>query len=598
MLILQKTMEEPEEAPQGDTEEETQAATKKVKPPNKKRFEEDLEQISNRIRDLEIEQKKLQPSQKGDIASKRTEKIEIINTLKAIDTEIRAISADVTKRRAALDRLQANLVYKNEKKIDDAVGKLEYQLKRTNFKLSEEKKIVAEIDKLQRSKKVLVHYVAQKKEMDDVRERQRQLREERDRLQKVVNKIRIEEDSIRRSNHDRKIKLDQVKKELDEMHETKRRIVQDFKALEKEYKDVKQEENKVKRQGSFIKKQERRNTMESFQQDLEVYGTARMPFEDEVNLCNTLINYLKKFNMASDETAEETESLPRASGWSLIKAAISNELEDGKYVLLKKDEEEEFPDRRLKRGKRPSKKSKRNSVLKSLTHTPQIFSQFASLNLNAPSNVSEIPASLEQLNARKKYYEEGAQIKLRVATPSLEENSDGGVSTSDGISATESAMCEMSRQASHTESMENAGGADQCLEELVRMSETLSEKSEYLTERSSSDSTVRSSDSDHSGHSVRVVSLDFGDSGNVAAASIPHAADSSTVIGQRSIDSLNDDCFQPTTPTDTQAKQKVDCICDSSLGPPLSLGATNHEFLEDLSCGGVVLGAEGAISAS
>lgn len=44
-----------------------------------------------------------------------------------------------------------------------------------------------------------------------------------------------------------------------------------------------------------------------------------MPFEDEVNLCNTLINYLKKFNMASDEAAEETESLPRASGWSLIK---------------------------------------------------------------------------------------------------------------------------------------------------------------------------------------------------------------------------------------------------------------------------------------
>lgn len=59
--------------------------------------------------------------------------------------------------------------------------------------------------------------------------------------------------------------------DLDEMHETKRRIVQDFKASEKEYKDVKQEENKVKRQGSFIKKQERRNTMESFQQDLYVY---------------------------------------------------------------------------------------------------------------------------------------------------------------------------------------------------------------------------------------------------------------------------------------------------------------------------------------
>lgn len=42
---------------------------------------------------------------------------------------------------------------------------------------------------------------------------------------------------------------------------------------------------------------------------------------------------------------------------------IFNELEDGKYVLLKKDEEEEFFDRRFKRGKRLSKKSKRNLVV-------------------------------------------------------------------------------------------------------------------------------------------------------------------------------------------------------------------------------------------
>ncbi|XP_061180517.1 DNA ligase 1-like isoform X2 [Saccostrea echinata] len=586
-------MEEPAEALPEETEEDPQVAIKKVKPPNKKRFEEELEQLSSRIRDLENELKKLQPSQKGDIASKRSEKIEIINTLKTIDTEIRALTADVTKRRAALDRLQSNLVYKNEKKIDDAVGKLEYQLKRTNFKLSEEKKIVAEIDKLQRSKKVLVQYVAQKKEMDDVRERQRQLREERDRLQKVVNRIRMEEDSIRRSNHDRKLKLDQVKRELDELHEIKRRMVQDYKASEKEYQDVKQEEIKVKRQEGLIKKQERRNTMESFQQDLEVYGTARKPFEDEVNLCNTLINYLKKFNTAADETIDDTEPSPRASGWSLIKAAISNELEDGKYVLLKKDEDEEFPDRRLRRCKRPSKKGRKQSVMKSLTHPPQIFSQFASLNLNAPSNISEIPASLEQLHARKKYYEDGAQIKLRVYTPSVEENSDGGVSTSDGISATESAMCEMSRQASHTESMENASGTDQCLDELVRMSETLSEKSEYTTERSSSDSTVRSSDSDHSGHSVREISRESRDSENMAAASVPLAE--SLVVGQRSIDSLTDDCFQP---NDLVTKQTVGHICDSNIVPPVKIEDSDIKLVEGATCGNVVLGAGEMMSAS
>jgi hypothetical protein len=43
-------------------------------------------------------QKRLQAIQKGDAASKRAEKIEIINTLKRIDPEIRALTADVTKR--------------------------------------------------------------------------------------------------------------------------------------------------------------------------------------------------------------------------------------------------------------------------------------------------------------------------------------------------------------------------------------------------------------------------------------------------------------------------------------------------------------------
>ena len=59
-------------------------------------------------------------------------------------------------QRGGLSTTESNLHYKNEAKIDEAIRKLEYQLKVQNFKLSEERKIVAEIDKLKRSKKVLV----------------------------------------------------------------------------------------------------------------------------------------------------------------------------------------------------------------------------------------------------------------------------------------------------------------------------------------------------------------------------------------------------------------------------------------------------------
>ena len=61
---------------------------------------------------------------------------------------------------ASLTKVQSNLAYKSVDKINEAIRRLESQLKSTNFRLSEEKKIVAEIDSLKRSKKALGSVVA------------------------------------------------------------------------------------------------------------------------------------------------------------------------------------------------------------------------------------------------------------------------------------------------------------------------------------------------------------------------------------------------------------------------------------------------------
>ena len=60
-----------------------------------------------------------------------------------------------------LTKLQSSLQYKNEERITEAMRRLDYQLVSHNFTLSEEKKIVAEIDSLKRSKKVLEYVIIQ-----------------------------------------------------------------------------------------------------------------------------------------------------------------------------------------------------------------------------------------------------------------------------------------------------------------------------------------------------------------------------------------------------------------------------------------------------
>ena len=53
----------------------------------------------------------------------------------------------------SLSKLEAGLAFKTEAAVDDAIQKLEYQLRTRHFKLSEENRIVKEIDSLRRSKK-------------------------------------------------------------------------------------------------------------------------------------------------------------------------------------------------------------------------------------------------------------------------------------------------------------------------------------------------------------------------------------------------------------------------------------------------------------
>lgn len=453
---------------------------KKVRPPNKKKHEDEVEAVQNEIKEKETQLHMLtEENFQNQLKATRAEKVAVIEKLKKIDTDLKSLSQQITKKKGNQDQLQSRLHYRSDDRIDEAIRRLEWQMKVQNFKLTEEKKIVAEIDSLKRSKKDLSQFLATKKEVDEIRDRQRRMREERDHYQKIVNQLRNKEDDLKRSGEDKKGKLSVLKKEIDKLYSKKRHMVQEYRQQEKEYNEVKVEMKNQKKRDSFKRKEESKSHMEAFQNDIEEYGMQRDPYEDEIKLCNTLINYLQKFQVTEDEV-EEPSKIP----------GVVDALDDGKYILLKKTEDNEYSSIRPTK-RRPSKKGKKFSVTKPITHAPQIFSQFASLTLNAPSTIAEILVSIEQIQARKKFYEEGGQISAHRITPNIEEHS----ASETGISATESAMCEMSRQASNTESAENQELSYTVLDELVKLSgndDNMSDKSEDTLARSNSDSTDRS----------------------------------------------------------------------------------------------------------
>ncbi|XP_013421392.1 DNA ligase 1 [Lingula anatina] len=457
----------------GGEEGERRNSPVKMKPPNKKKFEAELQSILTSIQEKEAQLKTLKDSSASEdnihsrLRHTRAEKDASIERRKKIDLDLRALNHEISKKMDALTKVQATLHYRTEKRIHDAIGKLEHQLKTHNFKLSEERKIVAEIDSLRRSKKVLSQYLTQKAEIEEMRDRQRKMREERDSQFKIVTGLKSKEEEQRRTLSASRSKTETLKRELDQLYEQKRKIVSEFKKEEKDYNAERSEIRKKHRQESFKKREEeRRAHAEAKQKEIEQYEATREPYENEKLMCSALITYLQRF--LNPETRTETAGdVGVQENPSIVEEA------EGMYVLRKRSTEEDtIPGGWKKQTSKRSKRDRKRAQNKPISHTPQTLTQFAALNLMAPAHTDEITASIEQLRARKKYYDHlPGPVRGEVRTlPDISVQEVEHHSLSSLPESADSNAFSYSRSISHTES-EGSYEQPMCVTDLEESAE-------------------------------------------------------------------------------------------------------------------------------
>ncbi|XP_076456379.1 uncharacterized protein LOC143290750 [Babylonia areolata] len=423
----------------GEDSTDTGADVRRARAPSKKKFEEEMEALNSSIRKTEEQLEALKNAGPSSFAEAlknlKAEKNANIERRKKIDADLQKLNKDITEMMHGISRLESTLHYRSEDKIDEAIRRLEWSLKVQNFKLSQEKKIVAEIDSLRRSKKTLMQYLSKKKDKDAMRDRQRRMREERDYYFHKVTQLKQREEKLRSDNSTTRAKTEQLKKELDKLYENKRQMVSTYKKQREDFFD----DREKRRHESFKKRNEEKQAVQAaLRKEREEYTAQVQPSDDHICLCNTLIRYLQRFVSNTDLEASSSgqavgqPALPSPSEES-APSGPAEELEDGQYVLLRRPEEDNYVSCSVKHASRKQRRSRKHSMVKRITHTPEVLAQFLQLNLNAPTTVAEILASLEQLAGRKLYYEREAEVRSE-------------------LSVTESALCEVSRQASHTES--------------------------------------------------------------------------------------------------------------------------------------------------
>ncbi|XP_011663592.2 uncharacterized protein LOC586924 isoform X2 [Strongylocentrotus purpuratus] len=380
--------------------------------------------------------------------STRELKESTITKRKEFDDNIHKLSDDISKKSDVLSKIKANLPHKTEKAIDDNIRKLEYQLQTQHFKLRDEKRIVNEITKLRRSKKEVHEYLAKRTEIESYIRKKEEMKKQRNFYFKKVTELKSKEDEIRQKLFRMKSKTDEawtryreagpqrdrIKKEIDSLYDMRRQLNADFQLQMRDYREF----SELQRLENERQKEEEKKAQEAnHKREWFEYETTREPFQEERAQIECLVTYLHRLlpkgeGQALSQGGSPLSGASPSSSVSSLGRSSSFKDEEGSYTILRKkgDEDDEVFEKAANLKK---KKSKRKSWLsKPLRHSREIFNQFTSLGLSAPSTAMEIQDGLDRLLAKMQYYEDAA-ASVKMAHSAIPQDLSASSSFSSGV---------------------------------------------------------------------------------------------------------------------------------------------------------------------
>jgi len=189
-----------------------------------------------------------------------------------------------------------------------------------------------------------------------------------------------------------------TREKVNELYAQKKAILTEWKKKNDEYYNYQralQAERKKQEQERFEEERKRREEEAKKREEEEM---KKKPWTEEIALCDFLVGYLEKLLPAEEDTISPA-ALEAASSTGVVHEGF----EDLKLATRKKEIVDDF----MVMGGGKPKKNKKKVKKKDdrLTHSVDFLSSFELLSLEAPMKVTDIPASIEQLNEKRAYYD-------------------------------------------------------------------------------------------------------------------------------------------------------------------------------------------------
>jgi uncharacterized coiled-coil DUF342 family protein len=395
----------------------------RVDKPNDNNHKEEIQAINSEIDALKEKKQGIQDKidealdgnrnsesskQRDELMAKKKTKGSLINEKKAIFARLSDIKKQsdsiMNDRKAA----KANIKFNDLASIEKEINKLKNYHETSNMSLSEEKRLIKEIEALQSSKNLVAELKNKDANLDDVKEQRKQLsaqltakdkeidavQVEITEIEKILDALRETEKEARGNVNGLKADRDTIKAEMKEKMDLRSTVRQAFREANDKWFDY-QRALKAQRKLRYEEEQkEREEEKQAYLKKKEEEEMKKIPYEEEMALCEYLADYLSKTYLSGESKKDEDTKKKDV-------VAVTDDPFAGFKPVSKKTEDTYF---QTKGKKKPRVRQSKINAPPVFKLNVDSFEQFGLLNLVPPTKLEMVQASVDELRAKKEWF--------------------------------------------------------------------------------------------------------------------------------------------------------------------------------------------------
>ena len=358
------------------------------------------------------ELKKQLKEQRDNMSALKKKKNDLIEEKKKMRARLDEAKNQTDKISKEKKDARSNVKYTDLAEIDKAIKELQRKQETTSMSLSEEKKLIKEIDALKNSKKFIADIENKSAAIGDIQAQKKVIAEqikakdkEIDGLSEEIKKVVDVIDSLRGKENAKKDTMSELFKERDDL----KKKMDETAAKRNEVRAAYREQNnkwfnyqralKAKKRIEWEAEKARKDAIQAeWEAQRAAEEAKKIPYEEEQNLCEYLAHFLEitYLDKNSQEKSEKKSDV----------VAVKDDPFAGLVPAGKKGNDEEEYFGKGKGKKKRVRAQKKQDAPGPFTLSVDMFDQFSLISLTPPTKLEEVEDSVKALREKKEWYKQ------------------------------------------------------------------------------------------------------------------------------------------------------------------------------------------------